>query len=540
MRSSFYLIIPQQKTDPQRLAGFAEGPLGQWVAELPTANPSLATRLLQEMLLELIALEMPESKRLAALELLRPSFTLIEDFLRLKLIQSGFPKSETEQKIFSLLVSLQRQFTIGYWIVARDLTRREVGWTKSKATVLSIQRVIQGLSHIIISHYMMSEAIPDWIWIDLHSLYKLSEHLGKHNTTIAEAGSLFGGHSIADRYKQILLLSLAYPSGLMAKEFLQVYHFTEKVVDLVSIEAQPDTTQTLVCCVQTDDDLPPRFEHDALASAEKPHSSKVNATPNTGRYYLHLSKLHKLTKQTEKWASSEEVRFSGLERQHHSDSTSKLPAELFAYLMQRWQGIEPQGTLTFEDRMNRFVAIGLDATHELQNTHRQKMTIDLEHVAESYSERALSCQFQGEGLLSIGSLVSVRRIDALPQQRLLGVVCKILMSKHKNGLIFELSGIAQQSYSVSYRHSQADSQSELKHALLYGLKSPQGERSFIIVESFMIKDGDILQLFMGQQQFPIILIGRKNIGLGYWQFECRKIEPQQMQQIQKNKGYDFI
>jgi hypothetical protein len=300
------------------------------------------------------------------------------------------------------------------------------------------------------------------------------------------------------------------------------------------------TTQTLVCCVQTDDDLPPRFEHDALASAEKPHSSKANATPNTGRYYLHLSKLHKLTKQTEKWASSEEVRFSGLERQHHSDSTSKLPAELFAYLMQRWQGIEPQGTLTFEDRMNRFVAIGLDATHELQNTHRQKMTIDLEHVAESYSERALSCQFQGEGMLSIGSLVSVRRIDALPQQRLLGVVCKILMSKHKNGLIFELSGIAQQSYSVSYRHSQADSQSELKHALLYGLKSPQGERSFIIVESFMIKDGDILQLFMGQQQFPIILIGRKNIGLGYWQFECRKIEPQQMQQIQKNKGYDFI
>lgn len=529
MRSSFYLIIPEQKTDPQRLAGFAEGPLGQWVAELPTANPSLATRLLQEMLLELIALDMPASKRLAALELLRPSFSLIQEFLHLKLIHSGFPKSDTEHKIFSLLVALQRQYTIGYWIVARDLTRREVGWTKAKATVLSIQRVIQGLSHIIMSHYMMSEAIPDWIWIDLHSLYTLSAQLGKHHSTIAETGSLFGGHSIADRYKQILLLSLAYPSGLLAKEFLQVYHFTEKVVDLVSIEPQPSNEPGMLCYVQTDDDLPPRFA-----------SGSVATTAGHGRYYLHLGKLHKLSKQPDKWASSNEVRFSGLERKQPADSDSKLPAELFDYLIQRWQGIEPQGTLTFEDRMNRFVAIGLDATHELQNTHRQKMTIDLEQVAESFSERALSCHFQREGVLSIGSLVSVRRTDALPQHRLLAVVCKIVMSKQQNGLIFELSSIAQQSYSVSYRHAKADSQSELKHALLYALKSAQGERSFIIVESFMIKDGDILQLFMGQQQFPIILMGRKNIGLGYWQFECRKIEPQQLQQLQKNKGYDFI
>ena len=60
------------------------------------------------------------------------------------------------------------------------------------------------------------------------------------------------------------------------------------------------------------------------------------------------------------------------------------------------------------------------------------------------------------------------------------------------------------------------------------------------MDSFMIKDGDILTMFMGRESFPIILMGRKNIGLGYWQFECRRILEKQLQTQDKKKGYDFI
>jgi hypothetical protein len=45
---------------------------------------------------------------------------------------------------------------------------------------------------------------------------------------------------------------------------------------------------------------------------------------------------------------------------------------------------------------------------------------------------------------------------------------------------------------------------------------------------------------MGHENFPIILIGRKNIGLGYWQFECRRILEPEVQQKETKKGYDFI
>jgi hypothetical protein len=49
-----------------------------------------------------------------------------------------------------------------------------------------------------------------------------------------------------------------------------------------------------------------------------------------------------------------------------------------------------------------------------------------------------------------------------------------------------------------------------------------------------------MRMFMGPESFPIILMGRKNIGLGYWQFECRRIMEAPEQQPINKKGYDFI
>lgn len=533
MKNSFFLVIPEQKNDPRLLATFSDVALSQWVAELPTANPGLATRLFQEMLAELISLQMPAAKRLSALEILRPNFLTLEDFLRSRLIKSGFPKSENERKVFAVLVAMERQLTIGYWSVARELTKREIGWLQGKNTALVIQRTIEGLSSIVISHYMMSSAVPDWIWIDLHSLYRLSVKLSKHTTKISEQGGMFGGgRTVEDRYKQILLLSLAYPSGLMQKEFLQVYQFAEKVNELVQIERKPVAGQDVQCSILTDEDLPPSFSSPTTESTDKRSDS--------ARIYLNLEKLHRVIKQADKYCSKDEARFSSLELRASTDPNQKLSAELFDYLMQRWQGKEPQGTAFFVDRLDRYVAIGLDATYELQDLTQASVGEGLEILAQTYSDRALTCTFDKEGVLSIGSLVSFRKTDDLPHQRSLGVVCKILLPKQDNKLIFELSLITPQSFSVNYLNLDAPADAERKKALLYGVKGQDGERSFIIMESFMIKDGDVLRLFMGPDNFPIILMGRKNIGLGYWQFECRRIAEKQVPVQEKKKGYDFI
>ena len=532
MKNSFFLVIPEQKKDPQLKLLLSEASLRQWVSELPTANPGLTTRLYQEIVGDIISFDMPSVDRLNALELIKPGFLIIEDYLRSRLIKYGFPKGENERKIFTVLVELERQLTIGYWIVVRGLTHRQIGWLQGKNIALALQRTLEGLNSIIISYYMMSMPIPDWIWIDLHSLYGLSVKLGKESTKIPELGNVFGKRSVEDRYKQILLLSLAYPSSLMQTEFLQVYQFTEKICDLVHIESKPVAGQSMQCSILTDEDLGPVFSATGAEFQGK--------YADSARIYLNLTKLQKITKQTDKYCCRDEARFSSLENRMIDDPNQKLPPELFDYLMERWSGKEPQGTAYFTDRLDRYLSIGLDATHELQDMSLPRVGHGLEILAETDSERALTCTFSKEGVLSIGSLVSFRKMDALRHQRSLGVVCKIRLPKQENKLIIEISVIAAQSFSVSYLHKNAAPNSERKKALLFGVKNQNEERSFIIMDSFMIKDGDILTMFMGLESFPIILMGRKNIGLGYWQFECRRILEKQLQTQDKKKGYDFI
>ena len=70
----------------------------------------------------------------------------------------------------------------------------------------------------------VGRAVPEWVWMDLHSLYKLSVRIKKESNKVQDDSCAFGSSTtILDCYKQILLLSLAEPAGLMQKEMQQVY-----------------------------------------------------------------------------------------------------------------------------------------------------------------------------------------------------------------------------------------------------------------------------------------------------------------------------
>jgi hypothetical protein len=222
------------------------------------------------------------------------------------------------------------------------------------------------------------------------------------------------------------------------------------------------------------------------------------------------------------------------------NTSEKMSVGLFEYIQQCWKGEKYKGGSFFADRLDRFIAIGLDATHSLQNTADKSSKSSLESLAESFSDRELSCKFRSEGVLSIGSLVSFRKTKEPEAKRILGVVKKITIPKQGKNIIFELSAITSTSYAVSYIYIDADIDSDRHKALLYGVKTSSGERSYIIVESFKHKNEDGMRLFMNGKDFPIVLGNRKNIGLGYWQFECRQIEEKQVEQVMNKKGYDFI
>ena len=526
MKNSFFLVIPAQQKNPELLVAYEIAAINQWVSELPTANPSLASRLFYDFVEAFNAVEIPAQKRLEILEILRPYFLTIEDYLRSRLILSGFPKGDNEQKILNLIVSIEKHFTIGYWMAVRELTRRDVGWLQGKNAALAIQRTIKGLSEIVVTHYMMFLPVPDWIWIDLHSLYRLSVKVKKESTKVPDETSLSGKVSTAeDCYKQVLLLSLTDPSGLMQKEVQQVYDFVGKVSQSVQIEKQPINNQKIQCIVLMDEDTRPYFD-------------KSGNQADTATMYLNLLKLYKMLQQADKYSCRDDARFSSM---HLLRSASqKLPAGLFEYVLQCWQGVELKGEALFADRLDRNIVIGMEATHLLQSSLDVSVDKPLEVITESFSDRALSCKFEKEGVLSIGSLVSFRKTNEHESKRLLGIVKKITMPKQNGYIVFELSYLTPQSYAVTYTSVDVTPDSKEHKALLYAIKNGTEEKSFIIMDSFMLKDNDVVRLYINDENFPIVLGERQNIGLGYWQFECRQIEEKQIPQQTKKKGYDFI
>jgi len=155
VKNSFFLVIPAQEAKPERLKEFEPKALAQWLFELPTANPGLATRLIQEFLIDFNTIKMPCQLRLDALEQIRPKVLIIEEYLRTRLMKAAFPKEENDLKILQVLTSIERELTIGYWMVLKELTHRQISWFQGKNLVLALQRCIKGLNSVVLSHYLM-------------------------------------------------------------------------------------------------------------------------------------------------------------------------------------------------------------------------------------------------------------------------------------------------------------------------------------------------------------------------------------------------
>jgi hypothetical protein len=417
-------------------------------------------------------------------------------------------------------------------MAVRELTKRTVGWFQGKNIALSIQRTLKGLGNIVVTHYMMCLPVPDWVWIDLHSLYTLSVKVGKEATKVPDDLDKPSRTSTPEEsYLQILLLSLTEPGGLTQREVQQVYSFLGKFGYLARLEKKPIAVQMSQCSVLVDEDVPPAFERTEINT----ESSKL---------YINFTDLYKAISQRDpRMISDKEGRFSSINVT--KGSTDRLPAELLDYLEQRWLGTELHGMPYFSDRLDRYFSVGLETTHELQSsTTMETEPSELEYLAQSSSERALSCRFKREGVISIGSLISFRRTDVPQNKRALGVINKIIMPKQKNAnLDFEIQVITSLVYAVSYSISDTGQPDNPQKALLYGVKEGIDEKRFIIVDSFLLKEGDVVKLSMPQEEFLIMLKDKKSIGLGYWQFECKRVvetvvEPEKP--VVQKKGYDFI
>ncbi|CAA9890707.1 conserved hypothetical protein [Candidatus Methylobacter favarea] len=102
----------------------------------------------------------------------------------------------------------------------------------------------------------------------------------------------------------------------------------------------------------------------------------------------------------------------------------------------------------------------------------------------------------------------------------MGIVDKIVVTKQSGKINFGIQLVAKESLPVTYRQLNAPNNKTSQKGLAYTIKEENIEKTHLIVDNFMLKDGDAILLFMKNKRFPMALGNRKNIGLGYWQFEC--------------------
>jgi phage major head subunit gpT-like protein len=101
--------------------------------------------------------------------------------------------------------------------------------------------------------------------------------------------------------------------------------------------------------------------------------------------------------------------------------------------------------------------------------------------------------------------------------------------------------LTHQSVAVTYVQLDEVGKDVPQKALFYSAKELEYEKNYIITNTFMLKDSDVIRIFMNSEDFPVVLSNRKNVGLGYWQFECRRVaEKSKSVSVQAKKGYDFI
>jgi hypothetical protein len=533
VKNSFFLVIPAQETRTERLKEFEPKALEQWLFELPTANPGLATRLIQDFIGDFNALKMPHQLRLDALEQVRPKVLIIEDYLRSRLIRTAFPKEENDLKILQVLAAIEREFTIGYWIVLKELSGRQVSWFQGKSLALSLQRCIKGLSSVVISHFIMGLPIPDWVWIDLHSLYRLSVKLKKDTVKVPDTTNHINKASSPEEcYRQILLFCLSRPTGLMQKEILQVYGFIETLFPLFNLSAEAIEGQQFQFVVSTDEDKPPFVQVEM-------HTASDSTT-----LYIDLTRLYKALEKKDKFISSTQTRFSSIHiLKNHEE---KPTAELLDYLEQRWLGLELHEAAIFSDRLDRYMAIGMAPAHSLQGSdsiqgrNMGDSENDQEILVHSESDRLLFCVFNKNGILSVGNFISFRRVDQPGSKRSLAVVNELIVAKQNGKISFGVNLITSHYHAVYYAMANASDKEVPLKGIFYNSDEQFGDASFLVVDNFMLKEGDLIKTQMGQENIYLILRDKKNVGLGYWQFECQRVAAKEDKPPLPKKGYDFI
>jgi hypothetical protein len=196
-----------------------------WISSLPLAHRGEAARLLCEVLSELNRLELSTAVRFRVMEAFRPPVRDVASSLERLYVGQRFPLPAKLHSVAILEQEFQRAMALGYKIVVDDLSRSRLYAPWRKRTLLTaLHRAIRHSSRALLCAHQMYSGYPSNLWRDIHQLYLLASNLGIQERSVRDReNALVRATSIADAYKQVLLLALSSPYRLRQGDARKIF-----------------------------------------------------------------------------------------------------------------------------------------------------------------------------------------------------------------------------------------------------------------------------------------------------------------------------
>jgi hypothetical protein len=260
------------------------GACARWIKELPLADEPTAHHALAGQIAALRTATITAHERLRILETLRETVELLQAVVAKRYVGKALPLEKNDADTWQLVVSV-------WWELGANYQRCLEAHREGDALIapfasLVIMRCLHVLECILFEHYRSYHQPDPTIWREFHELFSAAETRGVLNIRVP--GLLDGqdaNPSCAEAYTQGLLLALADPYSLSARQLGFVRRWIEKWAPLVELSRQRPQIGAM-----------PSLAVDLAGNCAATLAERI--PPSSSVRYLDMEQLSRLLRQT--------------------------------------------------------------------------------------------------------------------------------------------------------------------------------------------------------------------------------------------------
>lgn len=262
MATATPLNVPTLDADRSAFSDLSPGRIGEWLGQLPLANPRLSASTLLDALHSANRCSLRRASRLELAERARPVVTQVANGLIHHYRRSGLPLSPQQDDDARLVQQLFGELTIAFHHAVNAALPEAGGKPRSRQDLLlALQRTLIAQGRGLLEAYRLHAPEPPGFWHTLHSLYRNAEAFRMQAEPIAgKADSEDTALSVKQAYLRVIILALANPYHLIEGEAEELYQRLGRWIHGARlVQPAADTRMAGRFLVDLGSDFPPRY-----------------------------------------------------------------------------------------------------------------------------------------------------------------------------------------------------------------------------------------------------------------------------------------